>query len=70
MIVWSVVYIVIDALDFKDTPKGGSKEGGDNDNQTRRQELGYDLGGASLVCLSAIYHATMVKCCVNKNKAE
>jgi hypothetical protein len=70
MSVWSIVYIVIYALKFKDTPKGGEKGGGDNDNQTLRQELGYDMGGSALVLLSALYHVFMVKCCVNKNKPE
>lgn len=71
MTVWAIVYIVIASLNFRDAPKGGDKAGtGDNDNQTLREEIGYEIGGASLGALSALYHVFMVKCCVNKNKPE
>jgi hypothetical protein len=35
-----------------------------------REELGYEIGGSALGLLSALYHVFMIKCCVNKNKAE
>jgi hypothetical protein len=71
MIIWSIVIIVLTSLDFKKAEKGGAKEGtGDNDNQTLRQELGYELGGASLSLLSSLYHITMICCCVDKQKKE
>jgi hypothetical protein len=71
MIIWSIVIIVMTAMDFKKTEKGGAKVGtGDNDNQTLRQELGYELGGASLSLLSSLYHMTMVCCCMNKQKKD
>jgi hypothetical protein len=71
MIIWSIVIIVMTVPDFKKAEKGGSKVGtGDNDNQTLRQELGYELGGASLSLLSSLYHITMLCCCVNKGKKD
>jgi uncharacterized membrane protein len=71
MSIWAIVIIVLTALDFAKAEKGGAKTGtGDNDNQTLRQELGYELGGASLSLLSSLYHTLMVCCCVNKEKKE
>jgi hypothetical protein len=65
--VWSIVYIVIAALKFKDAPKGGPDAGtGDNDNMTEREEIGFEMGGAALGLLSALYHVCIAKCCINK----
>lgn len=72
--IWSSVYIVIAALNLKDTPKGGAEEGtGDNDNMTLYEEYAFELGGASLALFSALYHVCIAKCCVNKegdNKSD
>jgi Transmembrane family 220, helix len=71
MAIWAIVIITWTAIDFSKAEKGGAKEGtGDNDNQTLRQELGYELGGASLSLLSSLYHITMVCCCVDKSKKD
>ncbi|KAG7348911.1 transmembrane family 220 helix protein [Nitzschia inconspicua] len=71
MSIWAIVIIIMTALEFSKSEKGGPKEGtGDNDSQTLRQELGYELGGASLSLISSLYHTMILCCCVNKEKKE
>jgi hypothetical protein len=66
MLVWAVVLVGLAASDLAKTKPGGSTEGGDADNRTYRQEVGFELGGAILGLLSAIYHVVMVMCCDKK----
>lgn len=59
MSIWAIVILILSALAFKDTVKGAAL----------RQELGYEMGGASISLLSSLYHTTMICCCVaNKDK--
>ena len=69
---WSIVFIVIAALKVNDTPAGGATDDdtGDNDNQTLRQELVFELAGSSLALFSSLYHIVMARCCVKKDKKE
>ena len=69
MFAWSGTYIVLFALDLKDTPAGGDKVGtGDEDNETAREELIMELIGVSVACLSALYHPLVMCCCIQKKK--
>ena len=56
--IYSIVYIVITSLRLKTTPDGG------------REELAYELGGASIALFSSFYHISMTKFCVNKNRND
>lgn len=69
--IWSIVYIVIAALNVKNTPAGGDADGtGDNDNVTLRTEYIFELSGASIGLFSSLYHAVGVKCCAKKDKEK
>lgn len=63
MLLWSIALLIVAAVDLSKTPSGGAKEGGDASNRTERQEIGYELGGSILGCLSCIYFFCMVLCC-------
>jgi len=69
--IWSIVYIIISALNLNDIPKGGAtNDTGDNPNQTLRQEIAFELAGASIGLFSSLYHICMAKFCVNKNNND
>lgn len=71
MFAWSGTYIVLFALDLKDTPAGGEKVGtGDEDDLTLREEIITELIGVSIACFSALYHPLVMCCCINKKKKE
>lgn len=67
MFVWSVILMGLAAYDLAKAEKGGPTEGGDANNSTNRQEIGFELGGALLGVLSTIYHIVMVQCCDKKD---
>lgn len=66
MLLWSLVLIGLAAADFSKAVPGGETQGGDTDNRTNKEEIGYELGGAILGTLSTIYHICLVKCCDKK----
>ena len=63
ILIWSIVLLCLAAVDLSRTKKGGSKGGGDAKNRTYREEIGYELGGSILGCLSCIYFFCMCMCC-------
>lgn len=66
MLIWSLVLIGLSAYDLAKAESGGDAQGGDADNRTDKEEIGFELGGAILGALSTIYHVCLVKCCDKK----
>ena len=66
--IWSIVYIVISSLNLKD---GGSSGAGENENPTLRQDIIFELAGASVCLISSLYHLFITKCCIKtEDKVE
>lgn len=70
MSVWSIILLGLAASDLAKANKGGSTQGGDANNRTYREEVGFEFGGALLGVLSCVYHVLMVQCCDNQSKGE
>ena len=68
MSIWSIILLGLAASDLAKAPKGGSTQGGDANNRTYREEVGFEMGGALLGILSCIYHVVMVQCCDKDSK--
>lgn len=68
MLIWSIVLLCIAAVDLSKTPK--NTPGEDTNNRTARQEIGFELGGAILGCLSCIYFIMMCMCCDKAPKKD
>ena len=62
MLIWSLVLLSLAAVDLSKSNKGGSTQGGDANNQTNRQEVGFELGGSILGCMSCLYFMSMCAC--------
>jgi uncharacterized integral membrane protein len=62
MLVWSLVLLSLASVDLSKSAKGGSTQGGDSPNQTNREEVGFELGGSILGCVSCIYFLNMCLC--------
>jgi hypothetical protein len=56
MTVWSITMVVFSALEVSKTLSGGPANGGGNQNWTNKQEKAYQLGGAVLGLVSALYY--------------
>jgi hypothetical protein len=63
MLIWSIVLLSLAAVDLSKSVKGGETQGGDSNRRTYREEIGYELGGSILGCLSCIYFFCMCMCC-------
>jgi hypothetical protein len=69
--IWSVVYIIISAVNLSKTAPGGEKVGtGDDDNRTLYDELLFELCGSTLTLVSVLYHVMMMRCCAKKNESN
>lgn len=62
MFIWSIVFLIVSSVQFSKTSSGGAEEGGDNPNATKKEEIGYEIGGALLGALSCLFHYGMVRC--------
>jgi hypothetical protein len=62
MFVWSIVFLIVSSVQFSNTSSGGTEAGGDNPNATKKEEIGYEIGGALLGALSCLFHFLMVRC--------
>lgn len=69
--IWSMVYLIISAVNLSQTAPGGEKVGtGDDDNRTLYDELLFELFGSILTFVSVIYHVTMMRCCSKKSNDD
>lgn len=59
--IWSVVMVILSAVDLSKTEAGGEERGGDNDGATEREEKAYEVAGAAVGLVSAMYAACLVK---------
>jgi hypothetical protein len=62
MFIWSIVFLIVSSVQFSNTSSGGANAGGDNPNATKKQEVGYEIGGALLGALSCLFHYAKVRC--------
>lgn len=67
MVIYSLVLIIISAVNL-----GGVKEGEQTQNgqSSLQEELAFELGGACLGLISAVYHGGVVKCMQQRKAAE
>ena len=68
--IWSIVYIVISSLKLKNTSGGDVDEAEDTNGQSQREEVIFELAGASICLFSSLYHSVMAKCCVKKEEKK
>lgn len=65
MSVWSIVYVIIASIQLSKTDKGGA----DTENgRSEFEDIAYELGGACVALLSALYHGCMAKYCIKTGK--
>ena len=68
---WSIVYIIISAINLSKAAPGGEKVGtGDDDNRTLYDELLFELLGSTLTLVSVLYHVMMMRCCSKKKESN
>jgi hypothetical protein len=69
MTIYSIALLVIGAIDLSKSNAGGAKVGtGDEDKRTLQEELIFEVAGAGLGLVSALYHMMATKCCVTKKE--
>jgi hypothetical protein len=60
MMIWSIVFIILSSVQYTNTDSGGTNAGGDNPNATKKEEIAYEIAGATLGLASAMYHVFIV----------
>ncbi len=71
MSIWSAVFIVIAAVKLHDAiVNGGKYVSQDIPGLSTHEELIFELVGALLTLMSALYHMIMTKCCGNKKVTQ
>mmetsp|Transcript_31943 Transcript_31943/g.52728 ORF Transcript_31943/g.52728 Transcript_31943/m.52728 type:complete len:222 (-) Transcript_31943:242-907(-) len=69
MIIYSCALIVIASINLSKTGAGGAKQGtGNEDDRTLQEELIFEVAGAGIGLLSALYHVMVTMCCVTKKE--
>lgn len=63
MLVWSIVFIIISSVQYSNTTSADdvTDAGGDNPNATKKEEIAYEIAGAALGAISAVYHICMAR---------
>lgn len=65
MSVWSIVYIVMASIQLSKTDKGGANT---ENERTEFEDTAFELGGACVALLNALYHGCMARCCIKVDK--
>ena len=64
MSIWSIVLVVMSAINVHGAPKGDQDPGGDAPEFNDREEKVLELSGATLCMCSALYHIALLKYCL------
>ena len=63
MLIWSIVFVILSSVQYSNTFSADdiTDAGGDNPNATKKEEIAYEIAGAALGAVSALYHVGMAR---------
>jgi hypothetical protein len=70
MMIWSIILVAIASKNLANAKSGGSKEGGDSDKFTDKEEKAYEVAGSALGLASVLFHLILWKFSLRKNNTK